>query len=582
MAVFVFFVVSPAQAFGPPFIPEAVQTSPQLWSLYESFSPAQVIEATDGVYVARGYNRDNPVLIDGPDGLVVIDPGESINASLVVKQAFNDHLDDIFNRKPVKAVIYTHHHDCHIHGASVFAGPGTAIIAHENLMDILYYDWFGQLYPSRRTGGTMMSGALFASEPRWFSGGGLFCTQIHGPSGFLPPNVIVKDNLEMNIAGLDFIFYSAPGETRDVLVVWLPEKKTLIQIANLYEAMPAFTTLRGAYARDPLSYIQSIDLYRSLNPEYLVLCHGPHPAISGKATINQLLTNYRDAIQFIHDQTVQGMNKGLTAGEIKDIVKLPPHLANDLFLQETYGQVDRNIREIFWWYRGYFSGKCRDLYIHSPQEEAEMAAELAGGVEALAAKAQSAMEAGKLEWALLFADNALLLDPQNTVARATKNATLISLAETTINAQTRNYLLSEYLVETKQAIFPPAEHPKLAFKNMDDHAVGYMSMKDLFRIMAVNLNAEKSVNVQTSFGLYFNDLSTNIDEACYTLEIRKGILEAIKSPIYYCEFIVIADSSVWKNIVLGKVLPRTAVESGQAIVFGAAPEKFYEAMRLFD
>ncbi len=274
-----------------------------------------MLNVSDGVYVARGYNRDNPVLIEGTDGLIVIDPGESIIAAEIVKKAFNDSLDNIFDRKPAKAIIYTHHHDCHIHGASVFAGNNsTEIIASENFNQTLFADWFGQLFPGRAIGGGMMSGALFGRDPGYDSGGALFAVQWRGPSGYMPPTITVKDSMDINISGVRLNLFTVPGETRDVLVVWLPEKKLMVQIANFYEAFPAITTLRGAYPRDPLSYIDSIDFYRSLNAEYLVLCHGPHPILKGAENISRELTNYRDAIQFIHDQTVQYMNRGLTPG----------------------------------------------------------------------------------------------------------------------------------------------------------------------------------------------------------------------------------------------------------------------------
>ena len=145
------------------------------------------------------------------------------------------------------------------------------------------------------------------------------------------------------------------------------------------------------------------------------------------------------------------MNRGLTPGEIKDVVKLPPHLANDPYLQEYYGSVERDIYEIFWWYRGYYTGKSRDMYPQSPTEEAEMAAELAGGVDELTVKARNALEEGNLEWALVLADDVLLLDPKNSEAHEIKNSSMIALAEGTMNVQERNYLLSEYLVETEAA-----------------------------------------------------------------------------------------------------------------------------------
>ena len=118
------------------FEPEKVEVNPELENFTAQFLPPQVLNVTDGVYVARGYNRDNPVLIEGKDGLIIVDPGESLQAAEVVKEAYNKQLNNIFDRKPVKAVIYTHHHDCHIHGASVFADNDTEIIAHDLLPTI--------------------------------------------------------------------------------------------------------------------------------------------------------------------------------------------------------------------------------------------------------------------------------------------------------------------------------------------------------------------------------------------------------------------------------------------------------------
>jgi dipeptidase D len=43
----------------------AVPVHPTLLAKYEEFFPPTVITVTDGVYVARGYNRDNPTLIEG-------------------------------------------------------------------------------------------------------------------------------------------------------------------------------------------------------------------------------------------------------------------------------------------------------------------------------------------------------------------------------------------------------------------------------------------------------------------------------------------------------------------------------------
>lgn len=563
------------------FEPEKVEVNPELENFTAQFLPPQVLNVTDGVYVARGYNRDNPVLIEGKDGLIIVDPGESIPAAEIVKEAYNKQLNNIFDRKPVKAVIYTHHHDCHIHGASVFADNETEIIAHDLLDDTLYYDWYGQLFPSRAEGGMMMLGGLYGNDSDWYAGGALFYKQIRGPSGYMPPTITVNDTLETNIAGVDLNIFSAPGETRDVLVIWLPEKKTLVQIANCYEAFPAITTMRGAVMRNPLDYIDSIDLYRSFDAEYMVSLHGPNPVVVGKENISRTLTSYRDAIQFVHDQTVQNMNRGLTPGEIKDVVKLPPHLANDPYLQEYYGSVERDIYEIFWWYRGYYTGKSRDMYPQSPTEEAEMAAELAGGVDELTVKARNALEEGNLEWALVLADDVLLLDPKNSEAHEIKNSSMIALAEGTMNVQERNYLLSEYLVETGQAAYPASGKPKLAFANMEDKAVTYMPMDTLFRIMAVSLDASRSLDKEITVGLQLTDIK-NTESSDYALYVRKGIVEIQPEVPEDADFAITTSSMVWKNMVLGKLDPQKAVSDGKVKISGADSKALYEFMALFN
>ena len=487
--------------------PEEVPVHPTLLNTYEGFFPPTVIRVTDGVYVARGYNRDNPALIEGINGLIVVDPGESIPAAQAAKAAFNAHLDNIFDKKPVKAIIYTHHHDCHIHGASVFADEHTEIIAHENLMSALFNEWYGQIYPSRVEGGLKMAGIMFLNDPGWYAGYVLSGPQILGPSGFLPPTRTVKDELKTMIAGVELNLISAPGETHDIILVWLPRKRVLIEIGILYEAFPALTTMRGSRLRDPLDYVNSLKICRSLNPEYLVALHGANPVTAGEENVRQYLTNFSDAIQFLNDQTVQYLNQGFTPGEIKDLIALPPHLASSPYLQETYGRKDWDIYHIFRYYRGYYTGEIRDLFPQSPLSEAQMSAELAGGVGDLAIKAESARVAGNLEWALRLADDVLLLDPENDAAFETKKAAMLALAENTMNSQARNMLLSDYLLMTGQV--PPSfpfGDPKAIFSRMGDNAVQLMPMDTLHRIMAVSLSASKSMETDMVVGLQLTDI----------------------------------------------------------------------------
>jgi alkyl sulfatase BDS1-like metallo-beta-lactamase superfamily hydrolase len=572
-----------------PYDPETVPVNPTLLANYEAFSPPAVIPVTDGVWVARGYNRDNPVLIEGVNGLIVVDPGESIPAALEVKNAFNEQLDNIFDRKPVTAIIYTHHHDCHINGASVFADEHTEIIGHEDLMSNLFNEWFGQVFPSRAEGGLKMAGSLFQDAPfqdgkGWYAGYTLGAVSKFGESGFLPPTRTIKEDTRMTIAAVDVELIPVAGETQDVLLVWLPRKKVLIEIAVVYEAFPALSTMRGSRQRDPLDYVNSLKIMRGLNPEYLVAIHGPNPVTSGAENVREYLTNFSDAIQFLNDQTVQYLNRGFTPGEMKDLIVLPPHLASSPYLQETYGGKDWDIYHIFRYYRGYYTGEVRDLFPQSTESEAQMSAYLAGGVEALASKAESARLQGQLEWALRLADDALVLEPENAAAFETKKAAMLALAENTMNSQARNMLLSDYLLMTGQAHMSfEFGNPKVAFSKIDDNFVALMPLNTLHRILAVNLNASKSLETDMVVGLELTDMGKNkAKPAYYTLNVRRGILEVNPPFPGKSQFVITTDSLTWKELVLGKLTPEDAIANGKVEISGGDPGSFIYFMDLFE
>ena len=577
------------EAVSAPYEPETVPVNPTLLANYEEFFPPAVLNVTDGVWIARGYNRDNPVLIEGVDGLIVVDPGESIPAAQKVKDAFNANLDNIFDKKPVKAIIYTHHHDCHINGASVFANEQTEIIGHENLLSSMFSEWFGPVFPSRAEGGLKMAGVMFQDAPvqdgeGWYVGYGICGPQTLGPSGFLAPTKTIKEETNLTIAGVDVDLIPVVGETPDVLFVWLPQKEVLIQIAIVYEAFPAISTMRGSRLRDPLDYVNSLKIARGLNPEYLVAIHGPNPVTSGKENVRQYLTNFSDAIQFVNDQTLYYLNKGYTPGEMMDLIVLPPHLASSPYLQEIYGSKEWNIVHIFRYYRGYYTGEVRDLFPQTTLSEAEMSAFLAEGDGDLASKAQAALDIN-LEWALRLADDALLLDPDNPVAFETKKAAMLALAENTMNSQARNMLLSDYLLMTDQAHRDYGfGDPKRAFSSIQDNFVELMPMATLHRILAVSLNASKSVEKDIVVNLQLTDIKMNDPKVPdhYTLNVRKGILEVDPPSASKGQFEIVTDSLTWKQLVLAKLDPEDAVANGKLVISGGTPESFYSFMELFE
>lgn len=85
----------------------------------------EVIEVTNGVYVAIGFALGNSILIEGDDGVIIVDVTGSPAAAEEVKAAFAE-----ITNKPIEAIIYTH--SDHTVGAKVFAKDGNPeIYAHE-------------------------------------------------------------------------------------------------------------------------------------------------------------------------------------------------------------------------------------------------------------------------------------------------------------------------------------------------------------------------------------------------------------------------------------------------------------------
>ena len=163
--------------------------------------------------------------------------------------------------------------------------------------------------------------------------------------GLLYPTKTFTDQIEFEAAGHKVQLFHAPGETNDQLFVWLPEKKVLFPGDNFYKTFPNLYTIRGTPYRDLVGWVNSIDLMRYLEPEYLVPSH-TRPIV-GKENINTLLTTYRDAIQFVHDQTVRLMNLGLDPNEIAERLVLPKHLGDSPYLKEFYGTPEWSAKMFF-------------------------------------------------------------------------------------------------------------------------------------------------------------------------------------------------------------------------------------------
>ena len=399
----------------------------------------QVYTLAPGVHLAVGYAASNVGMIEGDDGLIIIDTTESTKAAQNILAEFRK-----ISEKPVKTIIYTHSHRDHISGATIFAeGNDVEIIAHRSFeSDLVGTE--GKPGPTKalmaRTMRQFGIGLAFGSE-RINLGLGPGDRPMEGMGqGHIPPNLLIAgDGERLTRCGVEMVFHHAPGESADTIGVYLPGSGVLFSGDNFYASFPNLYAIRGTPYRDFELWADSLALFAGLGAE--VLAPGHSKPLFGAETVADALAHYEEAIRFVTAKTAEGMNAGLTPDELVDYVTLPEHLAKLPYLQEYYGTVAWAVRAYFAGTLGWFDGNAATLAPLPPAEEAAKIAELAGGIEALTKAAQDALAKGEAQWALELAGRVLRLDPDHAEARQTRIAAMRRLAAAQENACARNYLL---------------------------------------------------------------------------------------------------------------------------------------------
>lgn len=399
---------------------------------------------SDNAYLAVGYAASNVGMIEGDDGLIIIDTTESTKAAENILAAFRRITD-----KPVRTIIYTHSHRDHISGASVFAGDADVeIIAHHefdsDLVRLAGKPGPGQVLIKRAA--RQFGIGLEEGTERINIGLGPADRPLEGlGQGHRAPNSFIEtDGAVITRCGVTLELAFAPGECADNLIVWLRDRKVLFSADNYYTGFPNLYAIRGTPYRDFDVWADSLARIAAFDAE--VLAPGHSKPVFGAADIRQRLNDYEEAIRFIVAKSAEGMNQGLTPDELVDYVRLPEHLRTKPYLQEYYGTVEWAVRAYFAGTVGWFDGDPVGLFPLRPDDEAQKFADLVGGTDALARVAQEALARGDAQWALQLVGRLLRLEPGRSDAATVRISAMRALAEDQSNACARNY----YLLTAKQ------------------------------------------------------------------------------------------------------------------------------------
>ena len=354
----------------------------------------------DGIWLHHGLT--NSYLIQTDDGRVVVNTGMGFEGPLH-RRAFDD-----VDPSPTRAVILTQGHYDHVGGIDVLRDPDSDVIAQAN------YDVWRQdnarleAFRSRNSAFAWISAIVAAMEYARSVGVGEVAMATPDAT------VTVDDRLELTIGGREMVLIATPGgETFDSLVVWLPETRTLLSgnlFGPLFGHVPNLVTIRGDRYRDALIYIRSLDIVQELQPERLLTGH--FEPVEGADRIAEEVAAMQEAMQSVHDQTVDGMNAGSDVYTLMREVRVPAHLD----VGEGYGKTAWNVRAIWENYAGWFHHRSTtELYGVHPWAIAPDLVD-AAGTDPLVDAARVHLDGGRPVEALQLTDLVLAVEPTHAAA----------------------------------------------------------------------------------------------------------------------------------------------------------------------
>lgn len=343
----------------------------------------------DFIYKVEGQGA--VFLINTDEGAVLVDTGFDNEQSALQKKIIDD-----LRTGPVRKIIVTHAHQDHSGGLPLWREEiegGVEFVGHQRYgyMSRHYLEplrflkqRFKLLYPNVVVTDPDQDRSYWQMRPT--------------------REVYVGQDYAFSLGGVDFrvIAPNNTGEGEDGILLWLPLQKILFVgdlFGTLYPMFPNLYTVRGEKYRDPLDYIDAMDLVLELSPEILVPTH--FHVIRGKDYIQSSVTVMRDAVQYMWDETIRGMNEGKTVWQLMEEIRLPPELQ----LSQGHGKVSWSVRAAWELLVGWYDyDSVANLYHVPPSAVYPDLVELAGGADALAARARLHLERGEPLEALRLLD----------------------------------------------------------------------------------------------------------------------------------------------------------------------------------
>jgi alkyl sulfatase BDS1-like metallo-beta-lactamase superfamily hydrolase len=354
----------------------------------------EISEITDAV--AFLPNFANVTAVSSEEGLVLVDTGSPLTAS-AVHAAIRTWSSARLHR-----AIYSHGHIDHVFGVGPFeleardkGWPAPRVLAHRHL-------------PRRFDRYQLTAGYNEIINQRQFA-----APNLRWPRDYRYPDETYEFEHEFYAGNTLVRLRHEKGETDDATVTWFPDSRVLCS-GDLFIWNSPNAGNPQKVQRYPLEWAQALRRMSDLNAEFLLPGHGL--PIFGSARINQALTETAEYLESLVEQTLGLMNEGARLADVISNVHVPEHLSDRPYLQPFYDEPEFIVRNIWRLYGGWWDGNPAHLRPAHERALARELADLAGGAEALCARAQALLEEGSDEGFRLaghLAEMAWLAEPTN-------------------------------------------------------------------------------------------------------------------------------------------------------------------------
>lgn len=328
----------------------------------------------------------NSYLVTTEKGSVLIDP-----AGASIAPEFFRH---ILKKNPLKAILLTHAHQDHSDDIKKWRdGAEIPVIAHRKFKE--YFEYQARLsgHFSRRN--AVWQGKTVPDKPEV------------KPDSRNEPTILFADTYCYELGGIHFEMFHTPGETPDHTTIWIPELKAVFVGDNYFKYFINNATFRGTMIRPVLGYIHALNRALAFKPEYFLMGHDS-PIVSGQK-IQEIVGNFRDAIQYVHDETVKGINQGKDVYTLMQTVKLPPKYN----IAQGFGKVPWTVRGIYQEYVGWFDGNPVNMYEQPASAVYPDMVQLSGGPSAIIKRAEEHFQNGEWIKVLHLMDVICRAEPRN-------------------------------------------------------------------------------------------------------------------------------------------------------------------------